>query len=104
MGEREVFRMIRSVWQCQQLQHALTQQVITLVRIAALAGRYHVGPLVLATSRNRYHMITTQVTFLEQLAAVEADILVSSKQCTVGQRWFLPDLVKDFAFTGNDAV
>ena len=70
MSKREVFGMVWSVWQCEQLQRAFIQQVITLARITAFAGGYHIGPLVAATTRSRHYMITTQVTFLEQLAAV----------------------------------
>ena len=65
MGEREVFGMIWSVWQREQLHRALIQQAITLARITALAGSDHVGPPVLAATRSSQHVITTQVTFLE---------------------------------------
>ena len=70
MGEREVFGMVWSVWERQQLHRALIQQAIALVRITTFAGSDHVGPTVLAATRSRQHMITTQVTFLEYLAAV----------------------------------
>ena len=65
MGEREVFGMVWSVWQREQFHRALIQQVITLASITALAGSDHVGPPVLAATRSRQHVITTQVTFLE---------------------------------------
>ena len=65
MGEREVFGMVWSVWQSDQFYRALIQQAITLARITAPTGSYHVGPTVLAATRSRQHMITTQVTFLK---------------------------------------
>ena len=70
MGEREVFGMVWPVWQREQLHRALIQQIITLACITTLAGGDHVGPVVLAATRSSQHMITTQVTFLEYLAAV----------------------------------
>jgi len=65
MGKREILGMIRTVWQCEQFQRTFIEHMAALVRITTFAGGYNVGPLVLATARNRHHMIATQITFLE---------------------------------------
>ena len=49
MRQRQILGTIWTVWQGQQFHAALAQQSIALARVAPLASRHHIRPIILPT-------------------------------------------------------
>ena len=96
--------MVGAVGKCQQIHAGLIGKAIALARVTSLAGGNHIGPRIFTTSRQGYDMVSAQGDIVEVIAAVQAHVLISSKQSAIGKGRFLTLIPIHLTLEGYNAV
>jgi len=104
VGQCQILCMIRAIGKRQELHVCLTGQATALTGVTSLTGRNHVGPHVLTAPGQGNHMVSAQGDVVKVMAAVQANVPISSEQSAIGERRFLAPFSKHLALAGYDAV
>ena len=105
IAQDEVFPQAGHVRRVQQVHARLLRRAAALAVVAAAAGRHHVHPVVLAVLGEGDDVLAGQLFFVEQPAAIGADVAVARKQLAVGEaRLQLEGIDVRHALGADDAV